>query len=262
MLIALDIGNSHIRFGGFSGNEMQFAASIATDSRLTAEQYACQLRDAAWLHQVDITKANGVVYGSVVPAVTPAILDAVKLLASCEVLGLGQGVKTGLNLKVDQPRALGGDLVANAVWAACRGKLPCVVVDLGTATTFTVLDKSGALVGTAIAAGVRTSLDTLKNMAAQLPAIRMEAPARGVIGRNTIDAMKSGAVFGAAAMIDGMTARSAEALGEMPYILLCGGCGQAVAPYLTATAECDPYTTLRGLAAVWQKNHKTDETGR
>lgn len=262
MLIALDIGNSHIRFGGFCGDEMQFAASIATDSRLTAEQYACQLRDAAWLYHANLAQTTGVVYCSVVPAVTPAILNAVKLLAGCEVLGLGQGTKTGLNLKVDQPRALGSDLVANAVWAACRGKLPCVVVDLGTATTFTVLDRSGALVGTAIAAGIHSSLDTLKNMAAQLPAIRMEAPARGVIGRNTIDAMKSGAIFGAAAMIDGMTARIAEALGEMPHILLCGGCGQAVAPYLTVAADCDPYTTLRGLAVVWQKNHKTEETGR
>ena len=240
MLVTLDIGNSHVRFGGFCGDDMRFVASIATDDRLTGEQYACQLRDVFGLYGIDPAQIDGVVFCSVVPSVTPAIHKAIRMLTGCEPLGVGSGVKTGLNLKIDQPRALGSDLVANAVWAAHRGKLPCVVVDMGTATTFTVLDRSGVLIGTAIAAGVKASLDTLKNMAAQLPAIRMEAPARGVLGHNTVDAMKSGAVYGAAAMVDGMVRRIADALGETPYVLLCGGTGEAIAPYLATPAECDP----------------------
>ncbi len=349
-LYGLDIGNSHVRFGGFCGDDMQFVASIATDSRLTGEQYACQLRDVLALYGVEPAQIDGVVFCSVAPAVTPNIQKAIRILTGrepfgvasgvktglnlkidqpralgsdlvanavwavqrgklpCVVVDLGtattlSGVKTGLNLKIDQPRALGSDLVANAVWAVQRGKLPCVVVDLGTATTFTVLDRSGVLIGTAIAAGVRASLDTLKNMAAQLPSIRMEAPSRGVLGRNTVDAMKSGAVYGAAAgvrasldtlknmaaqlpsirmeapsrgvlgrntvdamksgavygaaaMVDGMVHRIADALGEMPHVLLCGGTSEAVAPYLTIAAECDPCVTLRGLVTVWHKNHK------
>ena len=256
MLIALDIGNSHVRFGGFCGDDMQFVASIATDSRLTGEQYACQLRDVLALYGVEPAQIDGVVFCSVAPAVTPNIQKAIRILNGQEPFGVASGVKTGLNLKIDQPRALGSDLVANAVWAVQRGKLPCVVVDLGTATTFTVLDRSGVLIGTAIAAGVRASLDTLKNMAAQLPSIRMEAPSRGVLGRNTVDAMKSGAVYGAAAMVDGMVHRIADALGEMRHVLLCGGTSEAVAPYLTIAAECDPCATLRGLVTVWHKNHK------
>ncbi len=256
MLVTLDIGNSHVRFGGFCGDDMQFVASIATDDRLTGEQYACQLRDVFGLYGIDPAQIDGVVFCSVVPSVTPAIHKAIRMLTGCEPLGVGSGVKTGLNLKIDQPRALGSDLVANAVWAAHRGKLPCVVVDMGTATTFTVLDRSGVLIGTAIAAGVKASLDTLKNMAAQLPAIRMEAPARGVLGHNTVDAMKSGAVYGAAAMVDGMVRRIADALGETPYVLLCGGTGEAIAPYLATPAECDPSVTLRGLSVIWRKNQK------
>lgn len=258
MLLALDVGNSHVRLGGFCGDDLQFVASIATDDRLTAEQYACQLRDVCALHRVDLTQMEGAVFCSVVPAVTPMIQQAVELLTGCTPLGVGSGVRTGLNLKIDQPRVLGSDLVANAVWAAHRGKLPCVVVDMGTATTFTVLDPEGTLIGTAIAAGVKASMDTLKHIAAQLPAIRMEAPARGVLGRNTVDAMQSGTMFGAAAMVDGMLARISSALGQPPDVLLTGGTGALIAPYLATQVELDPYVTLRGLAVIWRKNHKTE----
>lgn len=256
MLIALDIGNSHIRFGGFYGDDLSFVASIATDDRLTAEQYACQLRDVLSLYGTHHAQIDGVVFCSVVPSVTQTIRKAIGLLTACAPLNVASGVKTGLNLRVDQPRALGSDLVANAVWAAHADKLPCVVVDLGTVTTFTVLDRDGALIGTAIAPGVKTSMDTLKSVAAQLPAISMEAPARGVLGRNTVDAMKSGAVFGAAAMVDGMVCRIADALGEMPHVLLSGGAGAVISPHLTIAAECDPHVTLRGLVEIWNRNPK------
>lgn len=256
MLIALEIGNSHVRFGGFCGDDLSFVASIATDDRLTAEQYACQLRDVLGLYGIDKAQIDGVVFCSVVPAVTQTVRKAIGMLTTCEPLNVASGVKTGLNLRIDQPRALGSDLVANAVWAAHTGKLPCVVVDLATVTTFTVLDKDGALIGTAISPGVRASMDTLRSVAAQLPAIGMEAPARGVLGRNTVDAMRSGTLFGAAAMVDGMVHRIADALGEMPRVLLSGDAGEVIAPHLTIAVACDPYVTLRGLAVVWHKNQK------
>lgn len=256
MLIALDIGNSHIRIGGFCGDDLSFVASIATDDRLTAEQYACQIRDVLRLYDGVPEQISGVVFGSVVPSVTATIRQAIGMLTACIPLQMGTGVKTGLNLRVDQPRALGSDLVANAVWAAHTAKLPCVVVDLGTVTTFTVLGQDAALIGTVIAPGVRTSLETLKNVAAQLPAIGLEAPVRGVLGRNTVDAMQSGVVFGTAAMVDGMIHRIAESLGDMPQVMLTGGAGAVIAPHLTIGAACDPHITLRGLAVVWQKNQR------
>lgn len=256
MLIALAIGNSHIRFGGFCGDDLSFVASIATDNRLTKEQYACQLRDVLSLYGISRAQIDGVVFCSVVPAVTQTIRDALGLLTACTPLNIVSGVKTGLDLRVDQPRALGSDLVANAVWAAQGDKLPSVVVDLGTVTTFTVLDQDAALIGTIIAPGVKSSMDTLRRVAAQLPAIGMEAPARGVLGRNTADAMKSGVVFGTAAMVDGMVHRIADALGEMPHVWLSGGAGAVIAPHMTVQAQHDPDVTLRGLAIIWHKNQK------
>ena len=256
MLIALDIGNTHITFGGFEGEKLVFVASMATDDRQTGEQYACSLRELFSLYGVDAARIDGAVLCSVVPGVTLAVQRALKLLLSCEVLTVSTGTKTGLNIKLDQPKALGSDLVANAVWAMHRGETPCVVVDLGTATTFTVLNQSGVLVGTVIAAGVRISLDALKERAAQLPSVRLEEPAHGVLGRNTVDAMKSGALYGAAAMIDGMVARIGEALGETPRVLISGGPAALLVPHLHIEAVYEPYITLRGLTAIWHRNHQ------
>ena len=190
---------------------------------------------------------------SVVPAVTPVLQAAFRLLCGCEILSIGSGVRTGLNLRVDQPRALGNDLVANAVCALSRGSLPCVVVDLGTATTFTVLDASGTLIGYSITAGMSVALAALKQSAAQLPTVQSAAPEK-VIGRNTIAAMQSGAVYGTAAMIDGMVARIAQELDAAPTVLLTGGAAETVSPLLCTAHTYLPYVTLRGLRCIWQKN--------
>ncbi len=171
-------------------------------------------------------------------------------------LNVASGLKTGLKIKMDQPRALGSDLVANAVFALKNKNLPCIVVDMGTVTTFTVLDENGTLIGTAIASGVKSSMDTLRHVGAQLPAIRMEVPKNGILGRNTVDAMKSGTIFGAAAMVDGMIDRISDELGQKPYVLLCGGTGEFLAPYIKNDIVCDPNVTLKGLIDIWNKNQK------
>lgn len=256
MLIAVDIGNSHVRLGGFHGDDLTFVASIATDDRQTGEQYACTLRGVFALYGVDCAQICGVALSSVVPAMVPILQKAFSLLTDAVVLSVLSGVKTGLNIKAEQPRAVGSDRVANAVWAAHCGKLPCVVVDLGTATTFTVLDEKGTLVGSVITAGVKTSLDTLKSFAAQLPAVPMQQPAHGVLGRNTIEAMQAGALYGAAALIDGMVQRIAQALGAQPNVLLTGGTATLIAPHLETAASLDPHITLRGLNVIWGKNQK------
>lgn len=253
MLIALDIGNSHISFGGFDGDDLRFVASIATDERQTGEQYACLLRSVFSLHRVKPSDIEGVVMSSVVPAVTPVLQAAFRLLCGCEILSIGSGVRTGLNMRVDQPRALGNDLVANAVCALSRGSLPCVVVDLGTATTFTVLDASGTLIGYSITAGMSVALAALKQSAAQLPTVQSTAPEK-VIGRSTIAAMQSGAVYGTASMVDGMLGRFAGELGGQPAVLLTGGSAEIISPLLQTEHTYLPYATLHGLRMIWQKN--------
>lgn len=254
MLIALDVGNSHVKIGGFDGDGLLLTASIATDDRKTGEQYACELQSVLALLHAGQAKVDGAVLGSVVPAMTPILQRALGLLSGCPVLSVSSGVKTGLNIKLEEPRAIGSDLVANAVWAAERGRTPCVVVDLGTVTTFTAMSREGAFVGKAIAAGPRGMLASLRRDAAQLPSVQLEAPRHGVCGRNTVEAMKAGVLYGAAAMVDGMLARYEEALGGPLDVLLTGGSAPAVAPYLKTKAELDPHVTLRGLHLLWKKN--------
>lgn len=254
MLLALDIGNSHVKLGGFCGDDMQFVASIATDERKTGAQYACELTNIFALYHIPLAKIDGLMLCSVVPAVTPLLELALSLLFTAPILTLSAGVKTGLNIKYDQPRTLGSDLVANAVWAAKQGKLPCVVADCGTVTTFTALSKEGALVGTTIAAGLALTLDAMKRGAAQLPTVQLEAPPHGVLGHSTADAMRSGAIFGAAAMIDGLLARFIGALGAPVAVWLTGGSAALIAPHLLTPHALVSQITLRGLAQIWVKN--------
>ncbi len=255
MLLALDIGNSHIKIGVFHADELHYVASIATDERQTQEQYACTLQSILSLGKILDTQITDIILCSVVPAVTTIVQNALQLLwKAVPKMNVASGVKTGLNIRLDQPRSLGSDLVANAVWAMQSRNLPCVVVDLGTVTTFTAIDGTGALVGTAIAAGVRGTLQAAKQDAAQLPTVQMEVPTHGVLGKNTVEALQSGVIYGAAAMVDGMVKRFAEALGAFPKVFLTGGTAEVIAPHLQVSAILSPYSTLRGLQVIWKKN--------
>ncbi len=254
MLLAVEIGNSHISVGGFDGDELVWVAPIATDTRRTGAQVAMELGGLFRLFGVQAAACTQAVVGSVVPVATQAVLDGLRMMGITDVLSLSSGVKTGVNIKTEQPRQLGSDLVANAAWACGHAPLPCVVVDLGTATTFTVVDESGALTGTAICAGVQISLDALKSCTAQLAGVTLQAPKHGVLGRNTGEAIKAGAIYGTAAMIDGMVARFTQALGMPPHVLLTGGAAQTIAPYIHTPCEQVPHLTLYGLADIWRKN--------
>lgn len=256
MLVALDIGNSHVTIGGFHGDDIRFVASMATDERQTGEQYACGLKSIFALYGVENEPIDGVVLSSVVPAMIPILQKAVSFLSDCQVLTVGVGVRTGLNIKIDQPRTLGTDRVAAAVWASQNAALPCVIVDFGTAITFTALDASGALVGSAIAPGMHVALHALGRAAAQLPEVRLDTPPKTVLGRTTNDAIQIGSVYGTAAMVDGMIERYAEALGEQPQVLVLGSSSAMVEPLLKTAVQHEPQMVLRGLALIWNKNQK------
>ena len=173
-----------------------------------------------------------------------------------DVIEVSSGVQgdSGLNIRSEQPRQVGSDRVAAAVAARAKGKLPCVAITLGTATAFTALDRSGALVGSAITAGVQLSLLALREQAAQLPAVAIDAKDEGILARNTVDAMRVGAVYGAASLVDGMVERFAEALGETPYVVLTGELAPLVTPYLRIPFEYDESLVLDGLHLIWKKN--------
>ena len=256
MLLAVNIQNSIITIGCFEGEELCGVARMAADVRLTADQYACQINSVLHLKGYSPSEVHGAVLCSVVPALTSVIPDALKLICHCRLINIGSGIRTGLNLEVDNPRAFGSDLVCVAVEAAALGKLPALVIDLNTAVTFTALDRRGVLTGSAITPGIHISLDALRDKAAQLPAISLNREIPKLIGKNTVDAMTSGALYGAASMMDGMTARFREQLGENLTVYLTGADAELIAPLMREQVKCREYMVLYGLQHIWNKNCK------
>ncbi len=256
MLTVLNVGNSLVHMGGYEKGKQIFCASVATEPGQTGDYYACVLQQVFRLRGVDAGDMRGAVISSVVPAMKTVMENALGLLGVTDIIEVSSGVRTGLDIRSEHPRQIGSDRVACAVAARAKGKLPCIAVSLCTATTFTVLDASGALVGSAITAGVQLSLKALRAAAAQLPAVAIELGGGDVLARNTSDSMRVGAVYGAAAMVDGMAARFAGKLGTQPYIVITGDDAPLVEPYLSVPHEYDANLLLDGLYLIWKRNRR------
>ena len=215
MILAIDIGNTNIVVGGYDGDRLAFSVRLSTDATRTAHEYAATLGGVLGLYQVDLGAVTGAIVSSVVPPLSGALCQAVALLCpGVEPLLVGAGMRTGLNIRIDNPKELGADLLAASVGAMVKYPLPAIVIDLGTATKIMVVDENRSFLGGSIMAGVMISLRALSSDTAQLPHISLDSPARQVIGTNTIDCMKSGTILGAASMLDGMIQRYQEALGK------------------------------------------------
>ncbi len=253
MVLTIDIGNTNITLGVFRGDNLVFTSRLATDTKRTEDQYALELRNILVLHDCSRSEIEGTVISSVVPQVGTMMSRAVEILLGHTPMMLGPGVKTGLNIKIDNPAQLGADLAAGAVAAIAKYPLPCLVFDLGTATTISVIDKNGAFLGGAIAAGLSTTLDALATKTAQLPFIDIDAP-KSVIGSNTVDCMKSGLVLGAAAMLEGMAERIEAELGEKATLVATGGLAPKVVAQCTREVIIDDNLLLDGLLIVYNKN--------
>ncbi len=252
LLLTIDIGNTNITLGGFEGDSLLFTARLATDCKRTSDQYAVELKQIIELNRFD-GKMEGVIISSVVPVVTESLFYAMQKLYGVKPMVLGPGVKTGLNIKIDNPAQLGADLVAGAVGALQKYSLPCIVIDMGTATTLSVINKNGEFLGGAIAAGVGTTLDALTSRTTLLPSINVEAPKKA-IGSNTAECMQSGLVFGTAAMIDGLIERFTEELAQKPTVVATGGRAKQVICYCKNDITVDDNLLLDGLYSIYKKN--------
>lgn len=253
MLLAIDIGNTNITLGVYDDNVLKFTARLATVHGTTADQYAVEIKNILELHGLAYTLIEDCIVSSVVPSVGGAISNAVSLLCDIVPLELGPGVKTGLNIKIDNPAQLGADLVAGAVGAISEYTLPCVVIDMGTASTISVIDRNGMYLGGVISAGVRLTLKALTENTAQLPSIDINAP-KSVIGSNTVDCMKSGLIFGTAAMIDGLLKRISDELGEKPTVVATGGLSKEIINHCESDIIYNPNLLLDGLREIYEKN--------
>ena len=254
MLLTIDIGNTNITLGAYDAGVLSFTARLATETAKTADQYAVELKNLLSLECIGSEEIEDCIISSVVPSVGKSLSAAVSKLCHIVPLMLGPGVKTGLNIKIDNPAQLGADLVAGAVGALDAYTMPCVIIDMGTASTVSVLDRNGTFLGGAIAAGVRLTLKALTENTAQLTSIPIEAPP-SVIGRNTVECMQSGLVYGTAAMIDGMLEKIEEELGETPTVVATGGLSKEIIVHCKRNIIYSENLLLDGLRAIYEKNN-------
>lgn len=255
MVLAINIENSVISIGGVEGGKILFAGSIAADLNRTTLDYVLNLKTVLEAYGVQKEAITGSIIASVVPQLTGRLREAVHFLTGKMAKTVGPGLKTGLSILMDNPAQLGSDLVALSVAAAdvCEG--PAVVVSLGTAITYCVLNEKKQYMGSIIAPGVRVALEGLTGRAAQLSSISLEAPKR-LIGTNTQDCLKSGVIYGAAAGIDGMLDRIEEALGTPVQTVAAGMDAGLIIPHCRREIRLEEHLLLKGLWIIYNRNKK------
>ncbi len=253
MILAIDIGNTNMVLGGFAGEELSFVARIATDATKTEDEYATKIRSVLTLHGVEKSEVKGVIVSSVVPPLNHIIEKAIKMLYDAEVIMVAPGIKTGIQIICDNPATVGADLICACVAADSLYGSPSLIVDMGTATKIMVMDQNSAFIGVSIIPGVSIALKALASGTAQLPQISLEAP-KSVIGKNTADCMRSGAVFGNASMIDGMIDRFCQEMGQELPVIATGGFSGTIIPHCRHQITVDENLVLKGLYILYQKN--------
>mgnify|MGYP002619142985 FL=1 len=255
MILTIDVGNTNVVLGCVEDGVVVSRSRLATNTSDLPNDYAMKMRQSFAFDSIDYHEFEGAILSSVVPQVNRAIRSAVRKLTGLECIIVGAGIKTGVNVKIDDPGTLAGDLITGTVGALSMYKPPIIIVDMGTATTIVAVDKDGAYIGGAIVPGVNLSFEALSQGTSLLPNISIEAP-RKCIATNTVDSMKSGAVFGTAAMIDGMIERMEEELGQSATVVATGGLSGGIIPYCKHKIKHEPDLLLKGLAILYQKNAK------
>ncbi len=253
MILAVDIGNTNIVIGCMDGEKVCFVERVSTNQANTELEYVVEFRALFDLYRIGVEDITGSIISSVVPPLNNIVKSALEKLFHNAPLLVGPGLKTGLNILMDNPAQLGSDLVVNAVAGLHYYGAPIIMIDMGTATTISVVDEKKNYIGGMILPGVKVSLDSLVNRTSQLPRISLEPPKK-VIGRNTIDCMKSGIVMGQAACLDGMIERIYDELGYEAPVVATGGLAGSIVPHCKRKIVCDNELTLKGLGLIYRRN--------
>ena len=255
MILTIDIGNSNIVLGGVKDDQIVFEARLRTEVTKTSDQYCVDLKILMEVYGISNKDIEGTIIASVVPQVLNSMRTAIQKLTGKVPLVVGPGLKTGLNILLENPGQTGADLVVADVAALREHKPPMIVIDMGTATTMSVLDETGAHIGGCIIPGVKISLDALTDRTALLPGLQLDQPKRA-IGRNTIDAMRSGIMMGAACMLDGMVERMEAELGRKCTVVVTGGIAKFIVPMCHTPMIYDKDLIIKGLAALYKDNKR------
>jgi type III pantothenate kinase len=253
VILAIDVGNTNIVLGGIRDGRQVFSARLKSDRSKTADQYALDIQGILTLYGVETDEIEGGILSSVVPYLQSVLPEAVRILTGVDLMIVGPGIKTGLNVRTDNPASVGSDLIVAAVAARAKYKTPIAIVDMGTATTVSLVVHDNEYVGGMIIPGLWTSMNALSANAAQLPYIDLSGPAK-LIGTNTIDCMRSGAVNGTAAMLDGLLDRLEDELKEPVTPVLTGGLSGLIAPACRHRFHLEPDILIDGLMILFEKN--------
>ncbi len=253
MLLTIDIGNTNITLGLYQGKELGPRWRLATAYDHMPDEYGLQL--AGLLEHAGHTARDvtGICLASVVPPITGKIIEACKRYINIDPLVVDAGVKTGVRVRYEDPRAVGADRIVDAVAVVHLYGTPACVVDFGTATTFDAIAKNGDYLGGAIAPGIGIAAEALFQRAAKLPRVDLQKPP-SVIGRNTVHSMQSGLLYGYVGLVEGMVARFREELGPDMKVIATGGLADIVAQETDAIQQVAPWLTLDGLQMVWEMN--------
>ena len=255
MVLTIQVGNADSVIGGFVQDKRRFTSRIGTDLSKTADEYTVLLNNLLMLNGCSFEPLDGAIIASVVPPLASVWKEAAARIVNGPVLVVSPGIKTGLNIKIDDPAILGADLVSAAVGALKKGSMPCIIADLGAVTKLSVLDQNGIFRGVSILAGVSIALDALSRSSALLPSVEF-AQIDHVIGTNSVDSMLSGALYGTASMLEGMVSRIETELGQPAHVILTGRMANAIAPCCRLSVMIDEYLSLHGLYAIYKRNTK------
>lgn len=255
MIFVCDVGNTNIVLGIYQDTELTHHWRIATSREKTEDEFAMLIGDLLKHAKLTFTDFNGVVISSVVPSIMFALERMCEKYFQRKPLIVSPGVKTGLNLKVDNPREIGADRIVNAVAGVHFYKAPLIIVDFGTATTFCYIDENEHYLGGAIAPGINISTEALYEYASKLPRIELTKPEH-IVGRNTISAMQSGIVFGYVGLVEGIVTRMIKSAKNKPKVVATGGLASFIAKETDVVDHIDPFLTLKGLYLIYQRNQK------
>ena len=253
MILAIDIGNTNIVIGCIEGTDISFVERISTDTQKTTLEYASIFKMVLDIYNIQPGQLKGSILSSVVPPINHVICDAIEKVMHIKPMVVGPGVKTGLNILIDNPAQLGSDLVVDAVAALKEYPAPLIIIDMGTATTLSVIDENKNYLGGMIMPGIMVSHDSLINRTSQLPRIALEVPKK-TIGTNTVDCIKGGLLYGNAGAIDGLCERVRRETGRDYTVVATGGLAPTVVPLCTTNIILDEDLLLKGLMIIYNKN--------
>ena len=254
LIFVVDVGNTNIVLGVYECDELKFHWRIETDRNRSADEYGMIIKSLFDFSNLSFTQISGIIISSVVPPIMFSLERMCQKYFHVKPIVVGPGIKTGLDLKIDNPREVGADRIVNAVAAIHEYGSPLIIIDFGTATTFCYINENRQYMGGAIAPGINISTEALYSKAAKLPRIEIARPEGGVIGKNTVASMQSGVLYGYVGQVEGIVKRMLEETAKKPSVIATGGLSQLIANESDMIDIVDPFLTLKGLQLIYKRN--------